>query len=218
MQKIGRKGFTLAEVLMTLGLVGVIAVVTMTTVIPTIQDAQNKTEFVSVYSDLTQVTTKILMDNGGSLKEIFTSANIFRDKFAQHLNTIKSCDNGQNEGNCWHNIGSFYWSNGVPYEVGYWGVPSGIILNNGTLLSFRLNSSSCSTNTPGWNPLPSVCGYLITDVNGFKGPNTFGRDIYFIWVQEKGLMPFGANDGFVNRCTSSDGSGCAAKVLKGEDY
>ncbi|MFH0702031.1 MAG: hypothetical protein V2B14_00630 [bacterium] len=52
-------------------------------------------------------------------------------------------------------------------------------------------------------------------MNGFKGSNTFGKDIYFIWVQEKGLAPFGANDGFVNKCTPTTGEGCAAAVLKG---
>ena len=36
-----RQGFTLAEVLITLGIIGVVAVLTLTTVIPGIQNKQN---------------------------------------------------------------------------------------------------------------------------------------------------------------------------------
>ncbi|MFH0701988.1 MAG: prepilin-type N-terminal cleavage/methylation domain-containing protein [bacterium] len=213
-QRSERKGFTLAEVLSTLAVVGVLAAISMGIILPKIQDAQHKTAFVAIYSELTQVTTKIMMDNGGSLKGVFTNANI-RDKFAQYLNIIKSCNYGQILGNCWHNNdGSSKYLNGTPKTN--WGNYSGVILNNGVLFSFYTSNSNC-TNSSG-----SIlfCGFITVDVNGFRGPNTIGKDIYFIWIQENGIKPWGTKgDTLENTCTTSNtGWGCAAKVLMGQDY
>ncbi|MFH0701989.1 MAG: type II secretion system protein [bacterium] len=211
-----RKGFTLAEVLMSLGIVGVVAAIIMVTVVPKIQDAQFKAKFKTVYSDVAQVTSKIKTDNGNSLKGVFTNHNVMRDKFKQYLNTIKSCDAGQAFGNCWHNMdGSSKYLNGTPITTG-WGALPTIILNNGVLLRFWLGNSNCTSTT--YSGSIQVCGNIDIDVNGFKGPNVVGKDIFLIWIIENGIKPWGIN-GDTKNCVSSDvGMGCAAKVLKGEDY
>ncbi|MFH0702151.1 MAG: type II secretion system protein [bacterium] len=208
------KGFTLAEVLMTLGLVGVIAVVTMTTLIPNIQNAELKTTFKTVYSDVAQVTSKIMTDNGNSLKDVFPYSNTMRDKYKEYLNTLKSCDKGQSFGNCWHNSGSFKYLNGNP--ITGWGDKAGIVLNNGTLLRFQVDSSNC-TALAGTVP---YCGFISIDVNGWQSPNVLGKDIYHIWVQENGIKPRGTKgDTYENTCNTTSvyaGTGCAAKVLMGQ--
>ncbi|MFH0702139.1 MAG: type II secretion system protein [bacterium] len=209
-----RKGFTLAEVLITLTLVGIVAAVTMVTLIPNIQNAQYKTEFKDVYSVLTQVTSQIAADNGNSLKNVFTDNNDLRNKYKEYLNFIKSCDSGQTNGNCWHNNGSLKYLNGSPITT--WGNPAGIILNNGSLLRLTIESSNCTA----LSGTLQYCGFIYFDVNGFKGPNTLGKDMYGIWIQENGIKPMGTKgDGLDSSCISlGGGQGCAAKVLMGEDY
>ncbi|MFH0702321.1 MAG: type II secretion system protein [bacterium] len=209
-----RKSFTLAEVLSTLAVVGVLAAVTMGIIAPKIQDAQHKTEFKETYSVLDQATSRIKADNGGSLKGVFPNNNAMRDKFKQYLNIIKSCNNGQNLGNCWHNNdGSSKYLNGDPVT---WNNYSGVILNNGVFLGFYNSSSSCTV----LSGTLQYCGFLYVDVNGWKGPNIIGKDINYIWIQENGIKPLGTKgDAFENTCTaSSAGNGCAAKILKGQDY
>ncbi|MFH0701951.1 MAG: type II secretion system protein [bacterium] len=201
-----RKGFTLAEVLMTLTILGIIAAVSMVVLLPKIQDAENKTAFVSTYSVIDQATSQIRADNGGSLKSVFTSNNILRDKFKEYLNTVKSCTQGQSLGNCWHNNdGSSKYLNGNPI-TSYNTASSGIVLNNGVLVYLTNSNPNCTSTT--------YCGLISVDVNGWKGPNTMGKDIYYIWIYENNIKP---NDS--NNCnTSSSGNGCAAKVLMGQNY
>ncbi|MFH0703005.1 MAG: type II secretion system protein [bacterium] len=214
MEKTNRKGFTLAEVLATLVILGVLAAITMGIIAPKIQDAQNKTKFKSVYSDLAQVTSQIAADNGNTLKGVFISDDVFRDKFAQYLNTIKSCNTGQALGNCWHANGNSKWLNGT--SITGLSNRASIILNNGVLLRFGVDSSNCTALFG----TVMACGGINLDINGFKGPNIYGKDIYGVWIEEKGIKPVGTKgDGRENTCTiSGQGNGCAAKVLKGEDY
>ncbi|MFH0702425.1 MAG: type II secretion system protein [bacterium] len=207
-----KKGFTLLEVVMTLAIVGAIAAIVYTTVLPKIEDAQHKTEFKETYSVLDQATSRIKADNGGSLKGVFPNNNAMRDKYKQYLNTVKSCDAGQAFGNCWHNDGSLKWLNGSP--ITGWNDNAGMILNNGVLLYFGISSPSCTALS---GTLLS-CGFILIDVNGWKVPNTIGKDIYGIRVQETGIKPMGTKgESYENTCTSSNnGLGCAAKVLMGQ--
>ncbi|MFH0701971.1 MAG: prepilin-type N-terminal cleavage/methylation domain-containing protein [bacterium] len=211
-----RKGFTLAEVLSTLAVVGVLAGISIGIILPKIQDAQHRTAFKTEYSVLAQVTTRIAGDNGGSLKGVFTDNNTMKNKYKEYLNTIKSCDEDQTLGNCWHNNdGSTKTLNGTPFTG--WNNTTGLILNNGVLLRLGINSPSCTA----LSGTVLFCGGIYVDVNGFKGPNTVGKDIYFIYIQENGINPRGTKDdgGYINTCTTSNtGWGCAAKVLMGQDY
>ncbi|MFH0702191.1 MAG: hypothetical protein V2B14_01460, partial [bacterium] len=112
----------------------------------------------------------------------------------------------QSNGNCWHNYGIPKYLKGTPL-TGYDDAP-GLILNNGVLLRFNARNTSC---TGLYDGTVVGCGYINIDVNGFKGPNTLGKDIYFIWILENSIKPREVQD-----CTTSSyGNGCAAKVLKG---
>ena len=80
--------------------------------------------------------------------------------------------------------------------------------------------------------MAQLCGYVVIDVNGpTKGPNNYGRDIYYFWITNgKGaiLYPLGGiDDNFnntnhwwktpsPNSCSSGDKSGlsCAGRVME----
>ena len=62
--------------------------------------------------------------------------------------------------------------------------------------------------------LTNCMGRFLVDVNGKKGPNVFGRDVFFfVLVKGKGILPAG-NDNKSAECTKSNsGVTCAAKVI-----
>lgn len=217
MKKILKKqltAFTLAEVLITLLIIGVVASI----VVPSLINDTQKQEYVVAlqknYAELSQATKLLIMENGGDLSfGIFghgvSSADL--NEFANKLSVSKRC---YGTSGCWHD-GPIKWLSGT--DSGY--NPNGgyniAVLNNGSTVSFADYGASCTTSR-GTGPLDSsVCGYMIVDINGTKGPNTFGRDEYMFWMTKTGLYPFGIHyaTSFTN-CTTAYGDGCAAKILK----
>lgn len=207
-----RKGFTLAEILITVVIIGIIAALVIPSLIHNIQDQQYKTAWKKTFSDLSQATNRILLDNGGTLKGVFQNNNDLGNKYLAYLSYVKQCNGGASFNICWHdNTNTRTLDENTYNSYDFWG-PSAI-LNNGSLLDFYLDNTYCTNNTPGWNPPPSMCGIIWVDINGFKGPNTFGKDIFVIWIQENGIKPLGVQgDGFVDTCNTS-GQGCSAQYL-----
>lgn len=209
MKKILKKyGFTLAEVLIVLGIIGVVAEMTIPTLMNNVQDMQFKSAWKKEYSSIAQVVAKMAYDNGGSLKGVLTSSNVGRDAFKQYLRYTKECDNGASFGNCW---ASDYKT--LNNQTAGWDNSAGLILQDGTSLMF---ATSWGPNCD-WviTPQLSICGYIPVDVNGpFKEPNTMGRDIFSLWILEDHILPEGcAQDGRNNCNTSDTGSSCSAKYL-----
>ena len=75
------------------------------------------------------------------------------------------------------------------------------------------------------NQMLSLCGFIVVDVNGPQRPNTWGRDVFGMWVTDRsvlGVYPFGGNfdNAFRNMCnvnseeTAQDTRGCAAQLIK----
>ncbi|MFH0702397.1 MAG: type II secretion system protein [bacterium] len=202
-----KKCFTLAEVLMTLTILGVVAAITMVILLPNIQNAQNITKWIVAFSDLAQVTEMIKMNNCGTMKGICSDGdnNCMRDKYTQYMNVIKSCNTGAAAGNCWHSI--------VKREDG--SVHNGsvniaaIILNNGNLIQFWHASKNCTSG--GYN---KKCTYILVDINGWKGPNTLGKDIFGLYATENSTKPMGFQGDAAYYSDLSIGLGYSAKYLK----
>ena len=58
-----KAGFTLAEVLITLGIIGVVAAVTMPSLISNIQDRQHRAKWKTVYSQINNAFNKVYFEN-----------------------------------------------------------------------------------------------------------------------------------------------------------
>ena len=199
----GFYGFTLAEVLITLVIVGVIAAMT----IPMLMNKTNNQEYVSrlkkTYSAFTQVTNKIIAENG-SPKNWITDGENFYNLYRQYLSKAKDC--GPNTGCLENTYKHLNGSNG-----GFWDTASSkkkLILSDGTLVMFIYRSKNCDSNLDGSY---SVCGQINVDINGAKGPNMFGRDYFEFAVKEDGIYPMGCD---YDQCTQGNSTGCACKVLR----
>ena len=223
-------GFTLAEVLITLLIIGVIASI----VIPGLIANTNKAEFVTKlkkeHAVLSQAFNLIKADAGGNILYDSNFSSTTNDnsedrnamnEFATKLNVVKNCGNSTS---CWYASTLKFLGGGihvVDLESLWNGKYGKAILADGTTMSVDINNSSC-INTPNSGaavgPLSgSVCGLTAIDVNGVSGPNQTGRDYFYFWITKTGIYPFGSfNDGYscdINSSTTATSYGCAAKVI-----
>jgi prepilin-type N-terminal cleavage/methylation domain-containing protein len=211
-----KTGFTLAEVLITLSIIGVVAALTIAPLMHNFEKMQNKIRFKKEFSTISQAVLMMVADNGGSLDGKLGPD--MDNTFCRFLSCTKTCpyaDGGAKGLGCWHPNGTSYYFNG--HDVENDTTHGGAVLKDGTLMAWYLHdwgTASCTDGSYG-------CGHLFIDVNGFKGPNIMGRDIFTIQVNANKAVPDGAPDShnYTWHCEGNwEGFGCAAKVLQNEDY
>lgn len=209
--KVGNKsiylGFTLAEVLITLSIIGVVASITIPTLMQNMAKNQTVEKLKKEYSILTQAVKLSEQDNGpNSTWDWGTDDTTIRQSFdtywAPYLKISKYCSTATN---CGYNMSVFYCRSGVSTGCGATitntAVRTTVMLENGTLLV--VNGST-------------YAGSIYIDINGGKGPNMYGKDVFLFTVDpQKGLVPTGysANNISTVCSTSASGSYCAAKIM-----
>ena len=160
-------GFTLAEVLITLGIIGVVAAMTMPTLMNSTQGAQYKAAYKKALSAISQaVTLNVALDDSNfadtsatALDADFSINKILSDR----MNVVKigqstDADKGLYPVNA--------DTTALIAETNYT-----FYFNDGSVFSFPVAAKNCTLdttkNTAG---LDDNC-YGIIDVNGSKGPN-----------------------------------------------
>ena len=165
-----RFGFTLAEVLITLGIIGVVAAMTMPTLMNQTNGAQYKAAYKKALSAISQaVTLNVALDdvsfadtlagtagsqaanaNGASIASLLTS----------RMNVVKAATAD---------------ANGVGYSIAQNGSTltqdagnTTLFFNDGSTFTFVGTEAGCTQGQAGVTDHPCY-GYL--DVNGAKGPN-----------------------------------------------
>ena len=208
--KINENGFTLAEVLITLVIIGVIAAMTIPTLINKTQNQEFVSRLKKSYSTLAQVTTQIVADRGAPINWVTSTDDIY-NLYKSKLINVKDCgpDSGCFEQTIKYLNGSVFssaWNTGSYHRR--------VIMGDGTQLLFGGASTDfsaeCSLQKYGSN---NVCQSIFVDVNGNKNPNTFGKDIFCFLLTENGLFPAGYEQETYCSKTSS-GYDCAARVLR----
>ena len=159
-----KRAFTLAEVLITLGVIGVIAAITIPSVIKHYQKQAWTTQLKKSYTILNQAILMYMADQGittlESLNSDLRDLNVLK-KY------IKSTDIRKME-----NYKYTYLNSNV--EQSDLDGRDALIMADGTIL-FKTTSNT----------------YII-DINGNKGPNKYGRDIFqFVFLSSK-LYPKGS--------------------------
>jgi len=207
--KIYKFGFTLAEVLITLVIVGVVAAFT----IPTLVNNTKKQEYVAglkkANSVLSQAVYKIGQNKGYPVGDYsFFNDVDFIDEFAKVVNVNKKCSNMID---CFgRHFSGYKWLNGA--GVSAMTENNSVVTSDGQMfthvrnfgLSFGLSGEDTS----------NALGRIVVDINGQKNPNQFGYDTFLFYiVDKKGIVPAGANS--TSDCIANgSGQTCAAKVLK----
>ena len=196
-----KSGFTLAEVLITLGIIGVVAAMTMPTLIGKYQKKQTAIELKKVYSEMSQAIALSELSNSDVMYWDYNlNAKDFYDKYLKdYLKktseltygdykksvTIKNL-NGTvcTEAWCSDNISHY------------------IKLANGTVIGF---SSYKGGNYKAF----------VVDLNGPKPPNITGKDYFVFSIQEKlKVAPYG----IANTNGVSIGKKYDRDIIKGSNY
>ena len=209
--KLTIKAFTLAEVLITLGIIGIVAAMTIPSLINSAQNQEYLSRFKENYSTFSQATAQINNDCGGSVTNCLATANAANDDaqtrldflnlYKAKLSVAKDCTNGTTKG-CFVNANYKLLNggdSGMNFESGYWFGDARIQLTNGASVGARW-----ITNDPG----------IVIDVNGPKGPNQWGKDLFYFAFDPVAKIfhpDFGDND---CNAGSNNGVGCSGKIVK----
>lgn len=208
-----RKAFTLAEVLVTLAVIGVVSALTIPSLTKTYQNTAWWSAFKKEYSVLEQATKLIMSDENGALVSVFTDEATAQSKYNTYLKLVKSYTAWDG----WHNANDWYYFDTSPVNDDFQYVT---YLADGAIIAFsEFNNPLCDGVRGG---MTTICGLINVDVNGRKSPNTYGKDIYSIYVLSNRIIPRGSglDDAWVqDSCAAAElGVGCAAKVLKNVPY
>ena len=110
----GRKfAFTLSEVLITLGIIGVVAALTMPALLTNVNEHVNSHRQANIVYKITQATDK--MKALGLLNGSYTTTDQFVDELQKHLKITKRCD-ANHIADCWP-TDKVTLSDGKTYDV-----------------------------------------------------------------------------------------------------
>ena len=192
-------GFTLAEVLITLGIIGVVAAVTMPTLVTNIQERVRKEQVRTVKYKFTKATDK--MNSLGKIGK-YESTEAFVNELRKHMSIAKICDRNH-LGECWGGA-SFTNANGsktytvadlktgksleaLQFNSGNTDTV-GIVTGDGTpiILTYGKECQALDeTKQYTWSTVDGKpetnatagCVSMVFDINGAKGPNKVGTDV-----------------------------------------
>lgn len=179
-----KKAFTLAETLVTLGIIGVVAALTMPTLIQKHQKHTTVTKLKQTYSLLFQALKSSEIDNGEISNWDFgevgcTGASVFTEKYiAPYLKVVKKCI-CDNTGECDITGTSLNDSTSTADADYYTTRSEKLFLSNGSIISV---SRAPATDFP----------IFIVDINGKQKPNVIGKDIFEFEYYNGKFAPRGA--------------------------
>ncbi len=170
-----KKAFTLAEVLITLAIIGVVAALTIPTVVRNYQKTQTVAQLKKVYSALAN-TTNLAIANEGPVSDWEVGQNMtgqaaidFSNRYLiPYLKVSKNCEL-KTTGDCFFNF--TYLNSDTQRSFG--NVYSRFYLNDGTLIGVAIENA---IRADGLNYRQA---YLYIDINGQKKPNKYGKDLFF---------------------------------------
>ena len=220
------KGFTLAEVLITLGVIGIVAAMTLPVITQKTQDKQTVSQLKKAYSALSQAYLMAVNENGtpenwgaGGMYED-ESHKIMARNFTKYMKVIVDCIDMSNSDVAKYCSEKF--ANTKYYST--------VRIADGATVSFRMWYGDCKSVYGTTKPLKNVCGRFTVDVNGNKKPNEYGQDMFSFYVTKQGIFPMGSENDtvvmFKKYCdrhkisedTNYDhGMGCTAWVLMNEN-
>lgn len=196
------KAFTLAEILITISIIGIVAAMTIPALINSTQDMEFKNAWKKSYAELTQASKLMAQDNGNTLKGLFTGDTATVNAYGNYLKYTQICS--PPSAVCMKSMVS----------TGYTNLETTLALNNGSSIMFLdgtnwAKATDCSDTGRGTPLGKTYCLEFYLDVNGNKGPNQFGKDLLGGVILEDGsLLPYGTSGFTTSGFMCPDGGFC----------
>ena len=238
------KGFTLAEVLITLGIIGIVASMTIPTLIENYQKTQYITGLKKAYAEVTEALKLMANDHGCPddllCVDVFDpaidtsmSSKKIGNEFKKYFKLSKDCGNlSELDTGCWADKTYYYYDKSSPDNFLRFDTTGLYDFLSADGMSYALDGAPCA-NLHGLtgNNTKQICGELYVDVNGKNGPNAMGRDTFSFYITNgKGpaIYPEGGPEllqiGWGWRFASgqpvscnklfTNGSRCAARIME----
>lgn len=208
-----KKAFTLAEVLITLGVIGIVAAMTLPTVIQNYQEKAAVTKLKKMYSTLQQayLMNKALdeIKLGQTQATNAVAAAEVAAIFVPYLHISRDC--GTDKPGCVYS-GYYKAISGTDKNMYEYGGLAAyrVILNDGSSIWFRKTTGSGNPAT------------IFYDINGENPPNVHGKDLFRFEVVNDRILPEGmegTNNPFDSTCSpTGSGYGCTAWVIQQENF
>lgn len=218
------KGFTLAEVLIVVGIIGMIAEMTIPTLMSNVQEKQTAVALKKAFSNLSNVYNLATQENGTpdtwNVTADGAGADTVIKMFAPYLKITKNCGTG---GNCFSGENYYHLNGNSRGDINSDASISKAQLSDGSLLGYAVLSNTCVENWGSSKELQNICGYFYIDTNGFKKPNIVGKDFFLIYMTKYGLVPTGSPSETTGYTFTTDclgkhaGWGCSAWVIYNEN-
>lgn len=229
-----KRGFTLAEVLITLGIIGIIAAMTLPTVVNKYKEKETVTKLKKFYSILSQSYLTSVQKYGtpdewgirgrdaGSSDEnedSYTAQNaiLIRDRLFESVKKLRDCNNAKNQKSCGMSDKYYRIDGVINTEIG------GSTAKTSSAFMFDGSSVMIIANPTGEYRGPGVLSktyaIIYIDLNGVKSPNTYGKDLFMFYLTKQNIMPAGTENetGWSFSTCYSHGGACTAWVIYNEN-
>lgn len=218
-------GFTLAEVLITLGIIGVVSAITIPSLISKYEKQATVTKLKRAIAVINQAYRLSFAENGEPDSEYIINMQItpeeyFNTYWAPYIKTLTYCNEPHQCG--YNKYNPYIALNGK--EAGTWYAIEGRL--RATFITFDGFIYVIAYRT--WKNSDTVgletkeTADILVDINGGKRPNQYGRDVFLLErdVSQMGdsIKPYcsGKSDSEINLNCSASGKGdcCAEKIRR----
>ena len=214
-----KSAFTLAEVLITLGIIGVVAALTLPSLVANYKEkvmiSQAKKGLSVVLNTLSKTRARLEVENNGEIFDSNNTPDQTADLFFANMNVASRC-NSAGYCNFFRNynikfdkpINDGYGNYRQPFDLYSY---AKAVLNDGMIVAIhqtKYPEGNCTNYYTTWDKdskgyyildssgnkmnerkvKETDCGHILFDVNGIKGPNQLGADVYLIYITPYGYI------------------------------
>lgn len=216
--------FTLAEVLLTLVIVGIVAALTIPSLLFSVQKQKLVSNLQIAHNILSQSTKMLVTDNNGDLTGLYNNSSDLINSYSAYIKFTRQCAPNQGIGEC-------FPSNAVSQKLSGGSINPGNTVFDNTYRAIGINKicylfisagASCSgANYKEDGVNNSQCGDIYVDVNCSDSPNTLGRDIFIFRLGRYSIVANGLPGTNITPdagCEPTNtgvwsGQSCAAKIM-----